>query len=352
MPALWETDNAAKDPRPFQGAPASVSGRNYRLCSVYALITSVLLAMQEPFAAVAAKRLSPASYLCVTQTALLLSIPVLTLPPSSRRDFLALLRDPTSYPRLLLLFVIGLSGLILYNLGLSGANPIVIAAILNLSPFWAALVAKVISKKPVPVSLAIFVGCFLVAFIGVLIVVWSQIEEGGAHRSILDFMASVQRETWVYAIPIPLLFALDATLLNQWFRKYEESAAVAANFVVSCLTLIPATAFLAIQRGEASITAQKAPAILLLMVGMFASAALGRVVYQMALTTTDNDNGFVTMFFLSVPALTSLIAWPMSWWIPELHFFADLSFCVGLALIVLPLAVFSRLSWQRMHPLR
>jgi drug/metabolite transporter (DMT)-like permease len=346
VPSLPEADSAAKDAGLLRETQSSVAGQNYRLGSLYALATSVLLAMQEPFAAVAAKRLSPASYICVTQTALLLSIPILTMPPSSRRDFLALLRDPASYPRLLLLFLIGLSGLFLYNLGLSGANPIVIAGILNLSPFWAAVVAKVVSKKPVPVSLFVFFGCFLFAFIGVLIVVWSQINQAGSLHPMSELMASMRGETWIYAIPIPLLFALDATLLNQWFRKYEESAAVAANFVVSCLTLIPATAFIAIQRGEATITAQTAPAILLLMVGMFTSAALGRVVYQMALTTTDNDNGFVTMFFLSVPAITSLIAWPMSWWIPELHFFADLSFFSGLALIILPLAVFCRRSWR------
>ena len=324
---------------------SSIAVKNYRLGTSYALATAGLLAMQEPFAAVAAKRLSPASYVCVAQSALLLSIPLLTLPASSRRDFLALLRDISNIGRLVILFLIGLAGLLLYNVGLSGANPIVIAAVLNLSPFWAALVAKLISKKPVPVSPPIFFGCFLVAFVGVLIIAWSQIEKS-TGGSMDDLMASARRDTWVYAIPIPLLFVLSGTLLNEWFAKYEESAAVAANFVVSTFILIPATAIIAIERGEASITQQKIPAILLLMIGMFTSAALGRVLYQVSLTATGNDNGFVTMFFLLVPALTGLIAWPLSGWIPELRFFASPSFFAGLMVIAIPLAFFSIKSWR------
>jgi len=319
--------------------------KNYRLGAFYALMTAGLLAMQEPFAAVAAKRLSTATYVCVTQSALLLSIPLLTFPASSRRDFLALLRNTSNIRPLVVLFLIGLTGLLLYNTGLSGANPIIIAAVLNLSPFWAALVAKLISKKPVPVSPVIFFGCFVVAFVGVLIVAWSQIEEGSSG-SMADLMASARRDTWIYAIPIPLLFVLDATLLNEWFAKYEESAAVAANFVVSTLVLIPATAFISIERGEASITPEKIPAIILLTVGMLTSAALGRVLYQVSLTATKNDNGFVTMFFLLVPGLTGLIAWPMSFWIPELKFFANPSFFVGLIVIAIPLAFFSVRSWR------
>jgi hypothetical protein len=39
-------------------------------------------------------------------------------------------------------------------------------------------------------------------------------------------------------------------------------------------------------------------AALLLVIGTLAAGAAGRVFYQIALTATDNDNGFVTMFFL------------------------------------------------------
>ena len=44
--------------------------------SIYALATAALLATQEPFSALAAKRLPPLSFVCLTQAALLLSIPV------------------------------------------------------------------------------------------------------------------------------------------------------------------------------------------------------------------------------------------------------------------------------------
>ena len=80
------------------------------------------------------------------------------------------------------------------------------------------------------------------------------------------------------------------------------------------------------------------------MVGTLAAGAAGRVVYQMALTATENDNGFVTMFFLFVPALSSFISFVLSRWISDLHFAADLMFFVGLALVATPLFVFSMKS--------
>ena len=49
------------------------------------------------------------------------------------------------------------------------------------------------------------------------------------------------------------------------------------------------------------LTEADAPAIFLLLIGTLASSAAGRVFYQAALTATQNDNGFVTMFFFGDP---------------------------------------------------
>jgi hypothetical protein len=73
-------------------------------------------------------------------------------------------------------------------------------------------------------------------------------------------------------------------------------------------------------------------------------AAAGRVVYQIALTATENDNGFVTMFFLIVPGLSSFISFILSSWISDLHFAARWMFFVDLALVAAPLFVFSMKS--------
>jgi hypothetical protein len=60
---------------------------NFRLGSVYSIATAVLLATQEPFSALAAKRLSPFYFICIAQIALLFSVPLLTTRTQSRRDF-------------------------------------------------------------------------------------------------------------------------------------------------------------------------------------------------------------------------------------------------------------------------
>lgn len=70
------------------------------------------------------------------------------------------------------------------------------------------------------------------------------------------------------------------------------------------------------------------------------------MLYQVALTVTKNDNGFVTMFFLLAPGLTTLVSIPMSWWIPDLKFSAGPLFFAGLLLVAAPLFFFSVKAWR------
>jgi hypothetical protein len=124
--------------------------------------------------------------------------------------------------------------------------------------------------------------------------------------------------TWLYAIPVPICAALSGTLICKWFAKYDESAAIAANFWVSTLILIPVTGFILYQQHSIDF-GQEFP-VILMIIGTIVAESIGRVAYQIALTFTANDNGFVTMFFLLIPALTALISLPLSWWISDLHF--------------------------------
>ena len=126
-------------------------------------------------------------------------------------------------------------------------------------------------------------------------------------------------------------------------------AAIAANFTVSSLVLIPVA--VATSNFSAELSEQSALPILLLLFGTLASSAAGRVFYQTALTATQNDNGYVTMFFLLTPVLTPLISLPLSRWIPDLQFVAGPLFFFGAALVTVPLFVFSLITW-RGGPLR
>jgi hypothetical protein len=66
---------------------------------------------------------------------------------------------------------------------------------------------------------------------------WSQV--GEADRPNLAQLAdSALRRSWLYAIPVPICSALGGTLVGKWFSKYDESAAVAANFFVSACVLV------------------------------------------------------------------------------------------------------------------
>jgi drug/metabolite transporter (DMT)-like permease len=323
---------------------APSSSANLRVGSLYALATAALLATQEPFSALAAKHLAPLDFVCVTQAALLFSVPLLIARHASRRDFTMLLSAPRNWSKLATLFVIGCGGLALYNLGLRNAHPIIIAAILNLSPFWAALVARIVSRKAIPISPFLFCACFFVAFVGAMLIAWSQIDvSSGASPD--DLLKSLIHGSWKYAIPIPVFFALSGTLVGHWFGELDESAAVAANFIVSASVLIPGTLLAAYLWSVPAVATDGKDAVLLLLIGTLSAAAAGRVFYQIALTVTDNDNGFVTMFFLLVPPLSSLISFSLSWWIPDLRFAAGPMFFGGLTLIATSLFFFSSRSW-------
>jgi drug/metabolite transporter (DMT)-like permease len=315
---------------------------NYKLGSFYALVTALLISVQEPFSFLAAKRLSVTQFVFLTQVALLMSIPLLIARPKSRRDLVLLLGNTGNYFKLGVLFLIGMAGLVLFKLGLSNAHPVIISAIINLQPFFAAMVALIVAKVPIPVSPTIFFACLISAFLGAMAIAWSQV--GEANRpEISQLVESAIHGTWLYAIPVPICSALGGTLVCKWFAKYDESAAIAANFAVSALLLIPAVGFLLYWRSELHF-GEVVP-IILMIAGTIVAASVGRVLYQIALSVTGADNGFVTMFFLLVPALTALISIPLSWWIADLHFAVGWMFYVGLAVVSASLLFFSLRSW-------
>ena len=326
----------------MQPPPSQKRRINYRLGSIYAVVTALLLSVQEPFSFLAAKRLSLTQFVFLTEVALVMSIPLLIVHNKSRRDLVSLLRNKAHYRRFGMLFLIGMVGLLLFKLGLSNAHPIIISAIINLQPFFAALVALLIARVPIPVSPPIFFGCLVSAFLGAMAVAWSQV--GEANRPELSQLAeSAMHGTWLYAIPVPICSALGGTLVCKWFSKYDESAAIAANFSVSALLLIPATGLLLVWRSELDFG--RIVPVILMIAGTIVAASMGRVLYQIALSVTGNDNGFVTMFFLLIPALTALISLPLSWWISDLHFAVGWMFYVGLFVVSASLLFFSLKSW-------
>jgi drug/metabolite transporter (DMT)-like permease len=326
----------------MQPPPTQNRRINYKLGSVYAVFTALLLSVQEPFSFLAAKRLSITQFVFLTQVALLMSIPLLIARRRSRNDLILLLGNAANYGKLGALFPIGMMGLLLFKLALSNAHPIIISAIINLQPFFAALVALLIAKVPIPVSPTIFFGCLISAFLGAMAVAWSQV--GEANRPDLSQLAdSAMHGTWLYAIPVPICSALGGTLVCKWFAKYDESAAIAANFLVSALVLIPAAGFILYWRSDLHFA--QVVAVILMIAGTIVAASVGRVLYQIALSVTSNDNGFVTMFFLLIPALTALISLPLSRWISDLHFAVSWMFYVGLVVVSTSLLFFSLKSW-------
>ncbi len=297
----------------------------------FALVAAALMAAQDPLSGPAAKALSVAQFVLLTQAALLLATPLLLLRPEPRRDFVAILSSAKSRWRLAALTALGLIGLGLYNVGLSGAHPVVITAILNLSPFWAAMAARVVLGKRTPVGVFVFVAALAGAFAGSLLVAWSQSDASSG-------VAGLLKGTWYFAIPVPLFTALSATLVGFWFKDYHQGAAVAAALFVPPLVVIPACAAYLALSGQ-GFAFDPLPAAML-VAGTIIAAALGRFMYQLALQATKGDNGFVTMFFLLCPALSGLYSWALSPFVKSLSFGPNALYFLGLAVTGFSLVLF------------
>lgn len=130
--------------------------------------------------------------------------------------------------------MIGLGNHVLYFLALRKSHPVTIAAVLNLSPFWAAIVAFFIAKKAIPTSYAVFAGCLVVAFIGAILIAVSQVKDATFSLSSVVGLSPY----WLFAVPVPILFALSGTLIAKWFSDYDEMACIAVTFLTASVVLI------------------------------------------------------------------------------------------------------------------
>jgi len=311
------------------------AGANYRVGTLYSLVTIALLAVQHPLSLLAAEKFSVVNFVFATQVILLFSVPLLLRTSKARRDFRSLITSAAYLKYFFVLLVIGLVGHVLYFIALSKGHPVTLAAVLNLSPFWAAMVALVISKKAVPTSYATFFSCLALAFVGAMMIAFSQSKD--LSFSSLGSLSPY----WAFAIPVPICFALSGTLIGKWFVDFDEMACIAVTFVTSSAVLIPITALVSFYRSDLGVFRDAGLELTLLTIGTVLGASVGLVVYQASLSVTDNDNGFVSMFFLLGPVLTSLLSLVLSPWIPELKFEAGPLFLAGMALVAAPIFVFS-----------
>ena len=313
---------------------------NLFLGGLYALTTAVLLATQAPLSFLAAKQLGVAEFIAVTELVLLLCVPFMIRTPRSREHFVTLLSSASYVAKFAVLLLIGLIGIVLYAFGLGRGHPIVIAAALNLDPFWAAIIAYLIAGKRIPTSFFTFALCLIVSFGGAMLLAVSQT---GTQSIGLQMFDSGSFLALGLALPVPVLWALSGTFVGKWFSDFDEYACVAVTFTMAAVAVVPVALAIAYARSSLQLTTDVLPALALLAIGTILATGLGRVLYQRSLTITDNNNGFISVFFLLIPAFTCLLSLGMSPWIPELKFPVGPLFFLGLGLVPAPILVF---LWQ------
>jgi drug/metabolite transporter (DMT)-like permease len=320
---------------------------NLFLGGLYALTTAALLATQAPLSFLAAKQLSVAVFIGATELILLLCVPFMLRTRRSREHFVALLSSASNLVKFGVLLLIGLIGIVLYVFGLGRGHPIVIAAVLNLDPFWAAVIAYLVAGKKIPTSLLTFSLCLIVSFVGAMLLAVSQTDAQSIGLQMFDSGSFLALGL---ALPVPILWALSGTFVGKWFSDFDDYACIAVTFTVAAVVVIPVTLAVAYSQSGLQLTTDVLPALALLAIGTILATGLGRVLYQRALTITDNNNGFVSVFFLLIPAFTCLLSLGMSPWIKELEFPVGPLFFLGLGLVAAPILVFLWQSQRKLDP--
>jgi hypothetical protein len=169
---------------------------SHALGNIFALAASVLIAAQAPLSSPAAKQLNVFQFIFLTQIALLVSVLLLLTSADGHRGLVDSLGSMANYWKLAAIFAVSATDLVLYNVSLSHAHPVVVVAILNLAPFWGALVALLLSRTPILVSPVVFFLCAAVAFLGATAVAWSQAKDGSG------LVAELLKGSWLFALPI------------------------------------------------------------------------------------------------------------------------------------------------------
>ncbi len=183
------------------------------LGAAYAVATAAALA-QSPLSLLAAERPSVPEFIGVTELTLLACVPFMIQAPHSWRDFRCLALSASNMEKFAILLLIGLAGIVLYALGLGRGHPIMIATVLNLDPFWAAVIAWLVAGKEIPTTARTFALCLVVAFAGAMLLALSQADARSVSFQSLDSGSLLGAGL---ALPIPVLRALSGSFVTKSF---------------------------------------------------------------------------------------------------------------------------------------
>lgn len=129
-----------------------------------------------------------------------------------------MITSAANYKYFLILLLVGLGNHVLYFLALSKAHPITIAAVMNLSPFWAAMVASVVAKKTIPTAYGVFSGCLAGAFAGAMLIALSQNKDATSSLNNLGGLSPY----WLFAVPV--IVAIPIFVFSWQARKGKPEA--------------------------------------------------------------------------------------------------------------------------------
>jgi hypothetical protein len=217
-----------------------------------------------------------------------------------------------------------------------------------LDPFWAAVIAYLVAGKKIPTSLLTFTLCLIVSFIGAMLLAVSQTDAQSIGLQMFDSGSVLALGL---ALPVPVLWALSGAFVGKWFSEFDDYAYIAVTFTMAAVVVIPIALAIAYAQSGLQLTTDDLAALALLALGIILATGFGRVLYQKrALTITDNNNGFVSVFFLLIPAFTGLLSLGMSPWIKELEFPVGPLFFIGLGLVAAPILVFLCQSQRKPDP--
>lgn len=268
-----------------------------------AVMAAVLFATQHPLTkSIIASTQAPFVIAALSAVIAFLSIPLLFVFGRSAREFSRLLLKQDNWIKLAIVTLIGFGSICIYALGLSRENAILVSLMLNTSVLWSALWARTLSGVKLPRA---FWPCVILALTGIALPTFVQ-KGTRAFESTLTIGS-------FFILMVPALYMLRQQLIYRWFGDVESYQRMAATSVPLFLAFLPILIWFSIdgQIGDA-ISSSSGFRWLEFILGTVMGGTLGGAVLQKGIEAAKGSAGYVVAFNLSIPALTALMGWGLS----------------------------------------
>ena len=262
-----------------------------------------------------------------------MGVPLLIFVSTRGKDFVRILGDTRRWPHLLISTGLGLLVTYLYVWGNPKVHPVLVALLLNTSPLWAALWARLLKSESLPRA---FVSTVFVSLLAI----------GGLYLVTNDSTSGWVSDPWgLLLLLVPGIYTLRAIMTARWFADRSAMDINAALTVLAAVLMLPLIIG-EVQSDACEVAWNSIERVywVELLVGTISGAIIGSAFYLLALQRSRGAYSFVTAFNLLIPSVTAMLSFVLHLVQPDVSPGLVWEQVVCIAIVLLAMWRFHRLN--------